>query len=165
MKLMLFAASLAATVLASPAAFAGCDPFIAHGPHDQREAHHVDVGNDGPSVGDKVVGQRGLTGEDGKPIGTFQWLATVNELDDSGVPMSSDASVIMTLDRGALFGVGTVRHGRQLETYSEGPGIVPRTTASWDIIGGTGDFSGASGMLTLEVEDSHNIFRADLTCN
>jgi len=163
----LFATTIAAaTSMAMPfSASAACDPFVVYGPGEQREAYYVDLGEEGPNVGDMLIGRRGLQDADGNPLGAIHWHDNVQALDANGVATSIDSHIVLVLDDGVIFSVGDISIPSQVASHSERNGFAPSAVVTWDIVGGTGAYAGTRGTITAEAEGDDNLIRVDLTCD
>ncbi len=159
-RVMATAAALAVTLAAGDAA-AACDPLAMQSIPGTREAHFVDRdGSGGASLGDTRNGEIALQ-SGGKPLGKEYWLATVRAVDAEGKPTDYDEVQVFVFDDGALFTATSLALSTSFETT--GTIIVP-TGSERQVVGGTGAYAGARGMLKTTVDGVDFTFRFDVTC-
>lgn len=153
-------------VLPGTAALADCKKFDAYS-GEPNKRHHNDVdGSGGPSAGDKRFSVRTLTDDHGKPIGAVHFIATLHTVDDDGKVKGFTGDAVFTFDNGTVFTTSEWApplnagfHANERISGKEG------VLDQWTVIGGTGAYLDASGMLKrLSKPDGQYDYVFDITC-
>lgn len=154
-----------ALALSTGTAFAqgerACEAMTLYSPEDHREAHFVDLGDAGLSVGDRRIGHRGVFDEAGNRVAERVWSTTVIELNDEGEAALTVVEHMTVFDDGVLF----VTFGNRMASDTANPDnthLPSNTTHS--ILGGSGAFSGAQGTMDLLREGDDFTYVFNLEC-
>jgi hypothetical protein len=162
------AIAAAASMTLPPAASAACEPFVAYAPSEQRDAHYADFGDEGPSVGDKLVGRRGINDADGNPLGVLYWFSEVHAVDAEGKANSQTLDSVAVLDDGVIFGSVSPTHPVDVARVPEkvGSGFPSSGMITYDIVGGMDAYADVRGTIAVEADgDSGDLaYHFDVTC-
>ena len=116
-----------------------CGEFTAY--HEHIEAMTVDNGEPGMGVGDERYGRSRLVDENGNEIGQVYWRSSV-------MPGSKEGAFLMNGHGQTVFQNGTTTHRTHYHMSDPAAGGMPIDLRVGAIIGGTGEFAGARGVLT-----------------
>lgn len=159
MRRFLPAIIAAAAVCYAPfgaAAQSACVTFEVYAHPDDREATYVDNGDDGLSTGDQRIGSRGLVDENGETVGRMRWVTTVLVPGDEPAESSQRVAEFAS---GRIFATAANSPTRPFEDAS-----TMAITAESAIVGGTGVFSHAHGVIVFDQSDNSK-FTFDMACD
>ncbi|WP_419909532.1 hypothetical protein [Hoeflea sp.] len=145
---------LAAVAVSGPA-LADCAPFTLTSDSSTRKVRHVDAGQGG--LGDLRIGSR-LVQLDGKPKGEKHWVGMVLGSGDDAPALFNR---VWRLDDGEI-------HARQMVGIVSEPSDTSRPSIGDGgavIIGGSGDYQGATGNVTVDLEGTSVTYIFDINCD
>ncbi len=141
-----------------------CDPFQIVS-LDGRVVTTHDQGDDGPSIGDLRVGERIIGDEDGNPIGEVRWKISVLDPDHDGKPSHNLLRMFFLFENGSILADGI--HRPKNDLHDSEKVSAPRTELV--ILGGTGDFRHARGVIDLlpatDGNPEHVHYQVDVSCD
>lgn len=147
-------AVLLSALTLSGTAYADCAPFALTSDSSTRSVQHVDAGQGGP--GDLRIGSR-LVELDGKPKGEKRWIGTV---------LGSGAEAPAMFDRVWLLDDGEI-HARQMTGIVSPPSDTSQPSIDDGvavIIGGSGDYQGATGHVIVDLEGTSVTYTFNIEC-
>lgn len=137
------------------AVFADCAPFTLTSDSSTRTVTYVDAGQGG--YGDLRIGWR-LVQLAGEPKGETHWVGVVLGTGDDAPALFNR---VWRLDDGEI-------HARQLTGVVSTPSDTSRPSIGDGgavIIGGSGDYLGASGSVAIDLEGTSVTYVCDITCD
>ncbi|XWN33902.1 MAG: hypothetical protein ROR55_12925 [Devosia sp.] len=124
-----------------------------------------DQGEPGPGISDMRVGERMIGNKDGNQFGEVRWMITPLYPDHEGSPTHNLLRVFFLFDNGSMIAEGI--HTPQREMHDATKVSVPNTELV--ILGGTGAFQRASGVIDLRPSADGNpeqlSYQVDVSCH
>jgi hypothetical protein len=154
-------------VMVNSAVLAACEPFVAYLPVEGRQFEYKDINNDGKiSAGDKLIGRDTIFDGDGNEIGRVFLLVDLHRVDSEGIATKWTDNQIFVFKNGGLFGFKEF-DGPKLDVRELTPDRLKKQNlkATTQIIGGTGDYAGASGTLDFTIREGSATNHFNVTCN
>jgi len=153
-------------VVPGGAALAACEPFVAYLPDEGRQFEYKDINGDGKvSAGDKLIGRDTIFDGNGNQIGRVVLVIDLDKVDSEGVATKWADNQIFVFEGGALFGFkefdGPKMDIRELTPEALKKQNLKATTA---MIGGTGEYAGASGTLEFTIKDGSATNHFNISC-
>jgi len=134
--------AVAAVYLAGPAAaFEFCSEKTLYTTDAGRQVTFVDVGTEGPSIGDQRIGQKDLLDSAGEKVGVFRWVATIVQMSEGEDKPVYRVKKSYELEDGILFGAAIDNVKSPVGDTS----MVSIVSGQTSILGGVGRFANVTG--------------------
>ena len=156
----------ALVVVLDGAALAACEPFDAYLPVEGRQFEFTDINKDGKiSAGDKMIGRDTIFDGNGNKIGRVFLVIDLLEVDSEGIATKWDDNQIFVFERGGLFGFKAF-DGPTMNVRELTPATLKNQNlkATSSIIGGTGEYAGATGTLDFTIKDGNASNHFNISC-
>jgi len=158
-----FLSGLALTMATAGAhAFERCEPFTVFADHASHEITYVDLGDEGPSVGDRRIFHGELHDDAGKVVGRVDGESSVIYSDDEGNTRTI-ANVVYQFPTGVIVYMITPA-GFARDFGDASAPLLPSAEAARIIVGGSGVFAGASGSVDVTRGDDKSETRVNVSC-
>jgi hypothetical protein len=170
MRTRLTSTLLFSLVLAMPTAgahadaqpFQSCEPFTVFSDHDAHKITFIDLGEKGPSVGDRRIFHAPLHNEAGDVVGRLDGESTVIDTDDEGHTRTF-ANIVYQFPTGVIIYMITPA-GYARDFGDASAPLLPSTEADRIIIGGSGVFAGAWGSVDVIRGDKSTETKVNVSC-
>ncbi len=157
---------LSALVLAMGTAgghgFERCEPFTVFTEHGSHEITYIDLGEEGPSVGDRRIFHAPIHNEAGDVIGRIDGESSVIDRDDDGNARTI-ANIVYQFSTGVIVYMITPA-GFTHDFGDTSAPLLPSTEAARFIIGGSGAFDGAWGSVNVVRGDKTTEVKLNVLC-
>lgn len=138
-----------------------CRPFTMVSDGSQRTVDHLDFGEEGLGPGDVRMGYRVLANELGVRVGHYRWINTLlDPPSGSGHGSESLMMDVLALKDGQIH-TQSLLEVVQRHDDTDKPHPADFTAA---VIGGTGAYSAAQGIIDVTIEDEVLTFAVDIHC-
>ncbi|MCP4385017.1 MAG: hypothetical protein GY798_27000 [Hyphomicrobiales bacterium] len=143
-------------------AFERCEPFTVFADHDSHEITFIDVGEEGPSIGDRRVFHGVLQNEAGDPVGRVDGESSVIYSDDEG-KRRTIANVVYQFPTGVI--IYTITPALHTQDFGDASApLLPSSEAARIIVGGSGVFAGAWGSVDVIRGDKTSETKVNISC-
>lgn len=144
------------------AAFDFCSEKKLYTTDAGRQVTFVDVGAQGPSIGDQRIGQKDLLDSAGEKVGVFRWVATIVQMGEGDDKPIYRVKKSYELEDGILFGTAIDNVKSPVGDTS----MVSIVSGQTSILGGVGKFANVTGTKRHErhPETGRFTYHFDIEC-